>query len=80
MLIRVRGCGIYVNAVAPGPVDSKMAQAMDAERRQQMINNTPLGRMAKPKEVASVVAFLASPLASFIIGATIDVNGGLLMD
>lgn len=72
--------GICVNAVAPGLVDSKMAQAMDAERRQQMINNTPLGRMAKPEEVANVVAFLASPLASFIIGATIDVNGGLLMD
>ena len=72
--------GIYVNAVAPGPVDGKMAQAMDAERRQRMIDNTPLGRMAKPEEVANVVAFLASPLASFITGATIDVNGGLLMD
>jgi 3-oxoacyl-[acyl-carrier protein] reductase len=73
-------CGIYVNAVAPGLVDGKMAQAMDAERRQRMIDNTPLGRMAKPEEVANVVAFLASPLASFITGATIDVNGGLLMD
>ncbi|MDP2949584.1 MAG: SDR family NAD(P)-dependent oxidoreductase [Chloroflexota bacterium] len=72
--------GIYVNAVAPGLVDTRMAQAMDAERRQRMLDSTPLARMAKPEEVANVVAFLASPLASFIVGATIDVNGGLLMD
>jgi len=72
--------GIYVNAVAPGLVDTRMAQAMDAQRRQRMLDNTPLARMAKPEEVANVVAFLASPLASFIVGATIDVNGGLLMD
>ena len=71
--------GIYVNAVAPGLVDTGMAQAMEPGRRQRMLDNTPLGRMAAPEEVASVVAFLASPLASYIVGATIDVNGGLLM-
>lgn len=72
--------GIYVNAVAPGLVDTAMARAMDPDRRQRMLDNTPLGRMATPEEVANVVAFLASPLASYIVGATIDVNGGLLMD
>jgi 3-oxoacyl-[acyl-carrier protein] reductase len=72
--------GIYVNAVAPGLVDTAMAQAMETGRRQRMLDNTPLGRMATPEEVANVVAFLASPLASYIVGATIDVNGGLLMD
>ena len=71
--------GIYVNAVAPGLVDTTMAQAMEPCRRQRMLDNTPLGRMATPEEVANVVAFLASPLASYIVGATIDVNGGLLM-
>lgn len=71
--------GIYVNAVAPGLVDTAMAQAMEPGRRQRMLDNTPLGRMATPEEVASVVAFLASPLASYVVGATIDVNGGLLM-
>jgi 3-oxoacyl-[acyl-carrier protein] reductase len=71
--------GIYVNAVAPGLVDTTMAQAMEPGRRQRMLDNTPLGRMATPEEVANVVAFLASPLASYIVGATIDVNGGLLM-
>jgi 3-oxoacyl-[acyl-carrier protein] reductase len=72
--------GIYVNAVAPGLVDTAMAQAMEPGRRQRMLDNTPLGRMATPEEVANVVAFLASPLASYVVGATIDVNGGLLMD
>ena len=71
--------GIYVNAVAPGLVDTTMARAMEPGRRQRMLDNTPLGRMATPEEVANVVAFLASPLASYIVGATIDVNGGLLM-
>jgi len=71
--------GIYVNAVAPGPVDTAMAQAMEPGRRQRMLDNTPLGRMATPEEVANVVAFLASPLASYIVGATIDVNRGLFM-
>jgi 3-oxoacyl-[acyl-carrier protein] reductase len=71
--------GIYVNAVAPGLVDTAMAQAMETGRRQRMLDNTPLGRMATPEEVANVVAFLASPLASYVVGATIDVNGGLLM-
>ena len=71
--------GIYVNAVAPGLVDTTMVRAMEPDRRQRMLDNTPLGRLATPEEVANVVAFLASPLASFIVGATIDVNGGLLM-
>jgi len=75
----VASYGIYVNAVAPGLVDTAMAQAMEPGRRQRMLDSTPLGRIATPEEVANVVAFLASPLASYIVGATIDVNGGLLM-
>jgi 3-oxoacyl-[acyl-carrier protein] reductase len=71
--------GIYVNAVAPGMIETEPTSKLPAERRQQMIEMTPLGRPGQPEEVAKVVAFLASPDASYITGATIDVNGGMLM-
>jgi len=71
--------GIYVNAVAPGMIETEPTSKLPPERRQQMISMTPLGRPGQPEEVAKVVAFLASPDASYITGATIDVNGGMLM-
>lgn len=72
--------GIVVNTVNPGVVDTPMTAAWPAEVKQRTIGATPLGRMATADEVAAAVVWLASDAASFVHGAHVDVNGGLLMD
>ena len=68
---------IRVNAVAPGPVETGMTQSLiDLGQLQKQAKGLPLGRIAKPEEVASVVLFLASDGASYITGKTIGVDGG----
>ncbi|MGI9518210.1 MAG: 3-oxoacyl-ACP reductase family protein [Pirellulaceae bacterium] len=67
---------IRVNAVAPGVVDTEMGQSIPEENRKAMIANVPLGRFAEPEEIANVIVFLASDMASYITGQTIHVNGG----
>jgi len=71
---------INVNSVSPGSIDTEMVREYStAEEREEEAKNVPLGRFADPQEVARVVLFLASQEASYITGATIDINGGLLM-
>jgi len=83
--------GITVNAVAPGEVDTAMhADAMDQigaaegitadELRQRIVDTAiPLGRLARPNDVAGVIAFLLSPAAEYLTGLTIRVDGGQLL-
>ena len=72
--------GITVNAVAPGLVETPMLMDVLPEAAfETMKSQTPLQRVADPKEIASVVVFLASDHASYISGATINVSGGFLM-
>jgi 3-oxoacyl-[acyl-carrier protein] reductase len=71
--------GVTANAVAPGAIEGFMTEHMSAAERAAFTSQVPLGRFADPIEVAHVVAFLASDRASFINGATIDVNGGWVM-
>ncbi len=68
---------IRVNAVAPGLIDTPMVQPLMAAKGEQLLAQTPLGRLGRADEVADAVAFLCSDRASFITGETLHVNGGL---
>ncbi|MBI5603995.1 MAG: SDR family oxidoreductase [Deltaproteobacteria bacterium] len=69
--------GIRVNAVLPGLTETPSIQAMMAEKfKAEILAQTPLGRMARPEEIARAVVFLASDEASFITGAGLEVSGG----
>lgn len=72
--------GITVNCVAPGAVETPMLAAHPPEKKAAMSAATPLGRMAKPQEIAAAVCFLLSADSAFTTGAVIAVNGGLRMD
>jgi len=71
---------ITVNCVAPGFIDTDMTRALDENQRGALIGQIPLGRLGAAEDVAAAVAFLASPAAAYITGATLHVNGGMLMD
>lgn len=73
----VGGLGIRVNSVAPGLIGTQFHdQFSTPEGRLAVVGRTPLAREGHPEDVANTVLFLASPLASFITGETIEVNGG----
>ena len=72
--------GISANCVNPGIIETPMTAAWPVEMRERTVGATPLGRMGTAEEVAAIVCVLASDAASFVQGAHIDVNGGLLMD
>jgi 3-oxoacyl-[acyl-carrier protein] reductase len=70
---------VTVNCVAPGFIETDMTRGLPDAQRAQYAQYVPLGRFGRAEEVAAAVAFLAWPLSGYITGATIDVNGGVLM-
>ncbi len=73
--------GITVNAVCTGPIEGDLPQfdVMLGQKHDLVLSRTPLGRLGEPEDIPAAVEFLASEEASFVTGAVIDVNGGLIM-
>ena len=73
--------GIRVNGIAPGLIETKMTEVSTKhpERLRRMLDEIPLDRLGQPEDVAGAALFLASPLASYIIGQTLVVDGGSLL-
>jgi len=70
---------VTVNTVCPGPTDTPLMAAVPEKHREAFIRVTPLGRLAKPSEIADAVLFFASDRSAFITGQVISVSGGISM-
>ena len=71
------GTGLTINAVNPGRIDTQMIKDVPDEVNQTIAANIPVGRLGLPADIAKVCLFLASDLADYLTGTTIEVNGGL---
>jgi 3-oxoacyl-[acyl-carrier protein] reductase len=71
--------GVTVNAIAPAAIDGPLAREVLRDRLDEKVADIPVGRLGDSKEVAALVSFLVSDEAGYITGATLDVNGGVLM-
>ncbi len=71
---------ITVNCIAPGFIATDMTRSLTEKQQEYLMQQIPLGRLGHAEDVASAVAFIASPGAAYITGATLHVNGGMFMD
>src|SRR6202048_123332 len=80
--LEVAGAGVRVNVVAPGTTDTGMLTRFTNtdKNKAPLVSTVPVKRLATPEEIAHVIAFVASPNASYMTGASLPVDGGLLAD
>jgi acetoacetyl-CoA reductase len=69
--------GVTVNAIAPGYVATDMVMAIKPAVREGIVASIPMGRLGRPEEIGGLCAYLASDLAGYMTGATLNINGGL---
>lgn len=79
MAREVASRGITVNVVAPGFIDTDMTKVLSDEQKEAIFKDVPANRLGQSEEIAGTVAFLASDVAAYITGETINVNGGMYM-
>ena len=70
---------ITVNCVAPGFIETDMTAALPEEQHKALLNQIPLGHLGQPSDIAHAVSYLASPLAAYVTGQELHVNGGMFM-
>ena len=80
--LEVAPSGVRVNVVAPGTTDTGMLTRFTSsdENKAALVSRVPVKRLAKPEEIAQVIAFVSSPNASYMTGASVPVDGGMLAD
>jgi NAD(P)-dependent dehydrogenase (short-subunit alcohol dehydrogenase family) len=71
--------GVTVNAIAPGFVRTRMLDGVPDKALQSVLDTTPVGRLGDPMEIAASALYLASPVAGFVTGHVLDINGGMAM-
>jgi 3-oxoacyl-[acyl-carrier protein] reductase len=71
--------GVTANAIAPGYIDTEMTRAISDQARSKLMSMIPMAKLGSPRDVANLVAFLASDDASYITGQVINIDGGMLM-
>jgi len=80
LALEFAGKGIRVNAVQCGPIETEMTKQWTPEYREKVMSAVPVGRIGTPQEVARAVVYLAGPDAGYITGASLNLNGGKLME
>ena len=72
--------GVRILSVSPGTVDTNIQRSLTSpEMLEQLVSGIPIGRIGRPEEIGEIVAFMATDAASFIVGETLEVNGGIYM-